>query len=251
MVESDDVEVDREAVIAEIVDNLVDAGYPESEIEVREDGEVFVGGDAHVTLGASREMIGLAADGEEGDEEHFRHFRTNNLVGASIDTICINGKAFSGTMSTGLDLAIQNYNQQNLQFTMVRFNTNNAPAGCDAVIVGSTKGPVGGQSGFPSGGLPYDKFQVGKGTANYGADVVEHVITHELGHAIGFRHSDYFDRSYSCGSGGNEGDGGVGAVHISGTPNGYAPGSVMNSCFTATENGEWANSDITALNALY
>lgn len=246
--ESDDdiAQLEREDAIAEIVENLVDAGYPESEIEV--DGEqVIVGGDAVVSLEASREMIGLTADGHD---DEFRQYRTTNLVGGGINVICIDGSKFNGTMGQGLDDAIANYNNENLSFTMVR--TNGSNAGCDAEIVGSVKGPTGGQSGFPSGGLPYNKFQVGKGTANYGRDVVAHVITHELGHTIGFRHSDYYDRSISCGSGGNEGASSVGAIHINGTPTtAVFDGSVMNSCFHANSNGQWTNSDKSALSALY
>jgi hypothetical protein len=82
--------------------------------------------------------------------------------------------------------------------------------------------------------------------------VNEHVITHELGHAIGFRHSDYYNRSISCGSGGDEGAGTYGAIHISGTPTtATVGGSIMNSCFRSTETGEFTSSDVTALNALY
>lgn len=40
-----------------------------------------------------------------------------------------------------------------------------------------------------------------------------------MGHCIGFRHTDYMNRSYSCrGSAVNEGSAGVGAVYIPGTP---------------------------------
>lgn len=245
--ESGDIETsDRDEVVLEIIDNLVEAGYPESEIDVQDDGRVFVGGDAHVTLEASREMVG------HDHADDFRQYRTTNLVNtAAVDTICIDGSAFNGTMSTGLNNAIANYNNQNLAFTMLRTTGNQA--GCDALITGSTKGAAGGQSGFPSGGLPYSQFQVGKSTANYGVAVVTHVITHELGHCVGFRHSDYYNRSISCGgSASNEGDGGVGAILIPGTPGtAVNNGSVMNSCFNAGSTGAWTASDVTALNALY
>ncbi|EPX58776.1 protease B [Cystobacter fuscus DSM 2262] len=113
-------------------------------------------------------------------------------------------------------------------------------------------GMVGGSAGFPSGGLPYSTINIGAGLASYSVDVIEHVITHELGHTIGFRHTDYYNRSISCGSGGNEGDAGVGAIHIPGTPTrANVGGSLMNSCFRSVETGEFASSDITALKALY
>lgn len=247
----DDVEaLTPEEEVLEIVDNLVQAGYPDSEIEVREDGTVIVGGDALVTLQASREMIGESLDGDE----QFRQYRTTNLVNPNqVQVICVDGSAFrDNTLSNGLDAAIANYHNLNLAFDMVRIGGSYGnPGNCDATIVGSVKGQVGGVSGFPAGGLPYGQFQIGKGTANYGVGVVKHVITHELGHTIGFRHSDYYNRALSCGQGGNEGDGGVGAIHIAGTPQGFDAGSVMNSCFSAQSNGTWSNADLTALNTLY
>jgi len=248
--ESGDIEtVDRNEEVLEIIDNLVEAGYPESEIEVKDDGRVFVGGDAHVTLGASREMIGLTADGH-GDEE-FRHYRTTNLVGANIDTICMNGSTLTGTLSTALDNAINTYNGLPLQFNLLRVG-NGGNGACDATINVVAKGQAGGLSGFPSGGLPYNKIEVGKSTANYGLAVTTHVMVHEIGHTVGLRHTDYYNRSISCGVGGNEGSAGVGAIHISGTPQTATPdGSVFNSCFTPQSNGQLTNDDETALNNLY
>ena len=226
----------------EIVDNLIQAGYPAQDIQII-DGAVYVGYDAEVSLEASREMLDTSGTAEQ--------YRTNNLVGTGVTKICIvPTSAFSSkpNLSTGLDLAIQNYNQQSLRITFARGNVG----GCSAIIHIKVSGPTGGSSGFPSGGQPYGSIQVGSGTNSYGANVCEHVITHEIGHTIGFRHSDYYNRSISCGTGGNEGDGGIGAVLIPGTPsNATVGGSVMNSCFRSTETGEWTSSDITALNALY
>jgi hypothetical protein len=247
-----DIDVDGASLAEanqEIVENLLAAGYPEAEIELRDD-VVIVGGDAVVSLEASREMIGLVGHEDHSEDAHFRQYRTNNLVGPSVSVICIDGSAYTGMMSTALDSAIANYTSLGLSFDMVR--TNGSDAGCDAEITVTAKGSAGGSAGFPAGGLPYNTLNVGKGTANYGLAVLTHVITHELGHTIGFRHSDYYNRAISCGTGGNEGDGGVGAVHIPGTPTeAVNNGSVMNSCFNAGSTGKWTSSDLTALNALY
>ncbi len=225
----------------EIIENLKEAGFPENDIMIADD-MVYVGRDAHVTLDASYEML----DGIGTEEQ----YRTTNLVGSSITNICINGSAFTGTMSSGLNAAIANYNALGLRFRMTR--TTGSTSGCSATITARLSSGAGGSAGFPSGGRPYNIINIGTGTTQFGVDVVEHVITHELGHCIGFRHSDYFNRSISCGSGGDEGSAGVGAIHIPGTPTtASVGGSLMNSCFRSTENGEFTSSDRTALNALY
>lgn len=228
----------------EIIENLLQAGYPRSEITVS-DGKVYVGNDAHVTLQASREMIEVAPGHTK------EQYRTTNLVSSSKTKICIIPTASFNTysrLSAGLDLAIGNYNALPLSFDLVRGN----PGGCSATISIRTTSGVGGSAGFPSGGNPYGTINIGTGLQSYSNDVNEHVITHEIGHCVGLRHSDYYNRSISCGSGGNEGSAGVGAIHIPGTPTtATVGGSVMNSCFRSTETGEFTSSDITALNYLY
>ncbi len=242
-VESEDFE-NREIndEVEEIVDNLKTAGFPDEEIGVLEDGTVYVGMDAVVSLEASREMAGVS---------EFRQYRTNNLVDSSVGTICIDGSDFSGTLSTALNNAIANYNGEGLSFTMTR--TNGPEAGCDALITAVEIGGSGGSAGFPSGGLPYDTINLGSGVASYGVAVATHVVQHEIGHCIGFRHTDYFNRSISCGGGySNEGSAGVGAVHIPGTPTGAElDGSVMNSCFNLGSDGVWTPGDEAALAELY
>ncbi|XXF76265.1 zinc-dependent metalloprotease [Myxococcaceae bacterium GXIMD 01537] len=227
----------------EIVSNLVKAGFPADDIMIVEDA-VYVGRDAHVTVEASREML-------EPGKESAEQYRTTNLVGTSVTKICINPTTTFNSytrLSQGLDLAIANYNGRGLRFTMARGPTT----GCSANITAQTMSGTGGSAGFPSGGLPYGTINIGTGLNTYSVDVNEHVITHELGHAVGFRHSDYYNRTISCGSGGNEGTAGVGAVLIPGTPStATVGGSIMNSCFRSTETGEWTSSDITALDYLY
>jgi hypothetical protein len=232
---------DMESEHQEIIANLVEAGYPAEDIMIVDD-KVYVQKDAHVTVEASREMLGTVGTHEQ--------YRTNNLVGTSVTKICVNPTSTFNSysrLSQGLDAAIANYNNLGLRITFQRGGT-----GCTANITAQTMSGTGGSAGFPSGGRPYGTINIGTGLQNYSVDVNEHVITHELGHAIGFRHSDYYNRAISCGSGGNEGDAGVGAIHIPGTPTtATVGGSVMNACFRSTETGEWTSSDVTALNYLY
>ena len=235
--------VDPQAEQQEIISNLIEAGFPADDIMVHEDA-VYVGLDAHVTLEASREML---QHGKGSAEQ----YRTTNLVGSSVTKICVNPTSTFNSysrLSAGLDLAIANYNAQGLRLTFAR----GSAADCTATISARTTSGTGGSAGFPSGGKPYGTINIGVGLQNYSDDVNEHVITHELGHCIGFRHSDYYDRSISCGSGGDEGQSNVGAIHIPGTPTtATRGGSIMNSCFSSTESGEWSSSDRTALDYLY
>ena len=87
-----------------------------------------------------------------------------------------------------------------------------------------------------------------------GTDGIATIIGHEMGHCIGMRHTDYFDRSISCGgSTSNEGASGVGANHIPGTSTGAdlsGAGSWMLAC-TDGGNRPFTNGDKTALAYLY
>jgi hypothetical protein len=217
----------------EIISNLLEAGFAADDIRVVEEA-VYLGNDAHVTLGASREMLQPG----EGSAEHYR---TSNLVGTSVTKICINPTSTFNSysqLSAGLDLAIANYNVLGLRIFFARGPTT----GCTANITAQTMAGTGGSAGFPSGGLPYGTIHIGTGLQSYSVDVNEHIITHELGHTLGMLHNDS-----ACGGTGT----GVGGILIPGTPTGTVPGSIFNSCFDLTSSGEFVSSDITALNYLY
>ncbi|QRN94453.1 protease [Archangium violaceum] len=227
----------------EILSILIQAGFPENDIQFY-DGDVYVGRDGHVTLEAARELR-FDSDPNVGCG------LPSNMVGKSVTRICVNPSASFNSysrLSQGLDAAINNYNELGLRITFARGPTS----GCTANIWADTMSGTGGSAGFPSGGRPYGAIKIGVGLQNYSEDVNERVITHELGHTIGRRHSDYFDRTITCGSGGDVGAGTKGAILITGSPStAIVGGSVMNSCVSSTETGEWTGSDRTALNYLY
>lgn len=238
-----DVEPDPiDARVSEIVANLDLAGFPPEKVDIR-DGGVFVDGDAEVTLQASRE---LAAG-------RFRHYATTNRVTAA--DICVDGGNTTGKRDAALDAAIANYNGRGLSFSIRRIGADDT--GCDAIITYQEDNSTGGVAGFPSGGLPFGTITIGTGLEPYSLGVNTHVITHELGHCIGFRHSDWFDRRISCGGNGpawrfNEGEADVGAEHIDDTPTGAEfDGSVMNACFHSKSTGVWTDTDEVALWSLY
>ncbi len=202
-------------------------------------------------------------------------YRTTNLVSAGGGRVIViyaptesqsggggkkggGGGGFSPVMIAGLDEAISRFNAENLD---IRFQRVSSSSGADIVMTRLSKGDerrgVLGSAGFPTAsGDPYGEIKMSgilESTYGLSTDGIATIIAHEMGHCIGLRHTDYFNRSISCGgSPTNEGDGGVGAVHIPGTPTGatLSAKSWMLSC-TDGGNRPFNNDDKTALDYLY
>ena len=161
-------------------------------------------------------------------------------------------------MIAGLDLAISRYNAQNLEISFQRVtSSSNADIVMTRLNKRDERRGVLGSAGFPTAsGDPYGEIKMsGVLESSYGLSTagIATIIAHEMGHCVGFRHTDYFDRSISCGGGtSNEGDGGVGANHIPGTPTG-ATASAKSWMLACTDGGDrpFNNDDRTALNYLY
>jgi len=181
-------------------------------------------------------------------------YRTINLV-SKPRTISVLGytggsNALGTTLRDALRQAVARYNAENLalSFTLA-FGTNfNA---YDIVVYQVSNSSIGASAGFPSGGAPYKWVRMNSGVNGVGLQTARHIVMHEMGHCIGFRHTDWFNRSISCGSGGSEGSGSIGAIHIPGTPTSFDAQSVMLSCGGLGTPGEFSVPDRTALNYLY
>jgi len=206
----------------------------------------FLEGDIVVT---QEEFLNMQK--EAVDNIVLRQYSTNALI--SDGTYRVLGYtggqyALSSKMRTGLVWAINNYNNLGLDINFtLDFGTANLNA-YDIVIYNVNNGQAGGSAGFPSFGNPYKWVQIYSGMNAYSNNVNEHVMTHEIGHCIGLRHTDYFNRL--C-DGSNEGSAGIGANHVPGTPTSIDYNSVMISCFNSGEDGEFGYYDRVALRQLY
>ncbi|MTI29389.1 peptidase [Cytophagales bacterium RKSG123] len=235
--------VDETLVSPEVSAQFASLGF--NPIDIEKVGENYlVGGDIIVTPKALENMKeAIVVGGPSGEQ-----YRTYNLVSAP-RVITVKGRSLSSTVSNALNLAIANYNNENLGITFQRVSRGRAD-----ITLRETGSSAGGVAGFPEGdGDPYPSITIYGGTSSYGLDVVKHVITHELGHCIGLRHTDWFDRSFSCSPpyDGVEAANPEGAVHIPGTNQSFDANSVMNSCFNSASTGVFSAGDKTALDYLY
>ncbi|SEL96400.1 Dual-action HEIGH metallo-peptidase [Aquimarina amphilecti] len=256
---TNDAQPETAALTKAHADALVDAGISKDDAEYYtmeglpgdaavqgvKSGDIFVSL-SELTSGVHK--LGVADDGVN------KQYRTNNLVTGSNRSFRVVGYtgsccALTSKMRTALQWAVNNYNRLNtsLNLSLVfqsNFNNN------DMVVYNNGASGGGGSAGFPSGGQAFKRVQINAGTDSFSTNVVEHVMTHEIGHSVGFRHQDWRSRQ-SCGQNQNEGTAGVGAILINGTPSSDRADSIMLACFGSGEDGEFTSTDVTALNALY
>ncbi|MEY4930796.1 MAG: hypothetical protein RI909_1520 [Bacteroidota bacterium] len=191
-------------------------------------------------------------------------YSTNNLVNAGAGRVITIFAPVGGTngystgMIAGLDLAISRYNAENLN---IRFQRVLSSTGANIVMSRLTKSQerqgVLGSAGFPTAsGDPYNQIKMsGVLESSYRLTTagIATIIGHEMGHCIGFRHTDYYNRAISCGGAvSNEGASTVGANLIPGTP-ATATASAKSWMLACTDGGDrpFNNDDKTALNYLY
>ena len=237
---------------------IVAAGFNGNWAEKTADGHFLIEGDILLDRAQLMELSGtmdheLIVAGEE-------HYRTTRMVstpntGSRVITVRL-GSGFPSYYSTGLDQALARYNGLGLKITFQRVSS-----GGNIVITGANLGTSGGgcilgqSSGFPTAsGNPASGFTLSTSSCATAyintANKADEVMAHEIGHCIGFRHTDYMNRS-SCGQNANEGSAGVGAVHIPNSPT-TVNGSYNSWMMACTNNNPaFSASDNAALNYVY
>ncbi|WKV11523.1 M57 family metalloprotease [Marivirga harenae] len=255
--EEETLTVDELSVDPTVIQQLEDLGFNvyDQAPMIFEDG-YLVEGDIYLTDKTIAEMK------KPSFLPNAEQYSTDNLVCGprTITMYAAEGgrKGYSSAMIAGLEEAINRFNAQNLTLTFQRvFNQNQADIVMTRLSKRDERRGVLGSAGFPTSSCePFGEIKMsGVLESSYGlsTDGIATIIAHEMGHCIGFRHTDYFDRSISCGgSTANEGNGGVGANHIPGTPTGasLADASWMLSC-TDGSNRPFNGDDQVALDYLY
>ena len=237
-----------EEVPNEILQKISALGFNADEVKMY-DGQLFIEGDILITLDQLDKMS--PSNGLPVEE----HYHTNSLVTGTPRTINVYVRSMPTKYAQATDIAIARYNSENLNLT---FNRVTSSSQADITIRAS---PwyyywfgILGSAGFPENGNPYGTILMTRAYYDNVSNIngLATTIAHEMGHCIGFRHTDYMDRSYSCGGAtDNEGDGGVGANYIPGTPSGPSANSWMLACGSPEGDRPFTNDDKTALGYVY
>ncbi|WP_121354382.1 M57 family metalloprotease [Flavisolibacter nicotianae] len=229
-------------------------GFSTNDVRKVDDG-YLVEGDIVLT----QNDLAYASSSPEIVYANEEHYRTNNLVKvSSYPTIKValnnSSSQHQAVFSAALDEAIRRYNAESLT---IKFQRVSSSANTTVVAFYEVSNTLG-SSGFPtSSGAPYSQVKMNTywystSTSSTNVNYIATIMAHELGHCIGFRHTDYMNRAYSCGgSAVNEGSAGVGAVYIPGTPSGPSANSWMLACVGSNQNRPFTSADRTALNYLY
>lgn len=239
-------------VPSDIQDKLERAGFNTSEgLRPYKDG-YLVEYDIFLTPA----QIDQLAEGRVHRAGRTEHYSTNNLISANAGTRVIRvsmDAGFDAYMQTAFNTALARYNDPTLGLRLSFQASPAASADIQILAFYEVSNVLGYSAGFPTNGNPASPIRLNTYYYNNSSQRPDAatVIAHEIGHAIGFRHTDFANRAYSCGgSAVNEGDAGVGANLIPGTPAGPSANSWMLACSSNTDR-PFTNDDRIALTTLY
>jgi hypothetical protein len=243
------MEAERPVVSAETKARISELGFSTATVHKVDEG-YLVEGDIVIT----DEMLKDGSDYSLMRVGSTEQYRTTNLVTGTPRTINVRvASSLPSKYVTATNAAIARFNAENLTIKFARVTS-----GGDIVLSAS---PwyyqflgILGSGGFPTkAGKPHNSIMITYELLNsYTANAITTVIAHEIGHCIGFRHTDYKDRSYSCGGATeNEGASDVGAILIPGTPAAADPNSWMLACTSSNINRPFNANDKIALAYVY
>jgi len=241
--------INKEEISQAVTDKIFALGFSTEGIQKTDDGYLIEGdiilSNADLDRKPVVQFLRIA-----GNEQ----YRTFNLLTGLPRTLTISlSNKFPPIYGTALDEAIQRFNAENLQIHFQRANNDGD------IEIAKANGNFAGTSGLPSAnGIPFKTIKLNSSVIGNGnnspvfINYLATLIAHEIGHCIGFRHTDYMNRSFSCtGRSVNEGAGISGAVSIPGTPVSSDSGSWMLACITANQNRPFDDNDKIALSYLY
>lgn len=235
-----------EPISQDVLAKIAELGFSNKNVQTHSEG-YLVEGDIVLTkehLNSKPENLLMRI----ADEEQYRTTYVVTGLPRNI-TIRVNSSLPSRYI-TAVDGAISRYNSLGLRITFSRVTS-----GGNIVISPAPSGSgYLASAGFPSSsGNPYNSVLVNRSYLDtWNINTVTSIIAHEVGHCVGFRHTDYMNRAYSCGgSPVNEGASTVGAIPIPGTPTGPDPNSWMLACIGNGVNRPFNANDIIALNYVY
>ncbi len=246
-------DVDPYAIPGDIRDQLIGLGFDVvKHPPISFDEGYLVEGDIYLT------SYDISNMGSAKRIPTVEQYSTNQLVTGLPRTITVYmPTTFSAANFSAVDEAIRRYNAENLQLKFQRVTTSSANIVFTRLSKSQERQGVLGSAGFPtSSGAPFGTIKMsGILESSYGLSVngIATIMAHEMGHCIGFRHTDYYNRAISCGGAvSNEGASTVGANLIPGTPATatLAAQSWMLAC-TDGSNRNFNTDDKTALNYLY
>lgn len=175
------------------------------------------------------------------------HYYTGRLVSGGIIRVTVD-VSLPQKISVAIDSALLRYNNLGLSISFLKVN-----AFPDIAIIGSSISGITGITGFPTISGPSPIIELNTALlSSWRLPSVTSVITHLIGHSIGFHHSDISNAG--CGSFLSVRDSLntiAPAVHIPGTPVGSSANSWMAACISDGINRPFTSADITALNYLY
>lgn len=239
----------KKEVSQDVINSVKALGFSTTNI-IPEEGGYIVEGDIFIPSNELKRSLN-GAFLRVGDVEQYR---TTNLVTRlpRTITVALSSRIDAAIYGPVLDEVVRRYNAENLQITFQRVSSG------ANITFDRASGSYLASAGFPTAsGDPFNSVKVntraiGSGTSSTFINYAATIFAHELGHCIGFRHTDYMDRSYSCGGAtSNEGASTVGAILIPGTPAGPDPNSWMLACIGNGVNRPFNANDKTALSYLY